>query len=83
MLLVLHLRYMILREKPSIASRITKPHLIRLWLPSTFHSAREPGTQRFLLRISVAWIVRLRIPTGSTDHNEDLTRPHVTFLFLI
>ena len=78
---MLHLRYMVLREKPSMASCITKPHLIRLWLPSTCHSASEPGTQYYLLIISVAWIVRLRIPTGFTRHNEDLTRPHVAFTF--
>ena len=79
MLLRLHLKCIVLREKPSIAPCITKSHLISLWLPSTCHSASEPDTQYFLLIISVAWVVRLRIPTGSTRHNEDLTRYHVTF----
>ena len=81
MLLVLHLRYMILRDKPSITPCITNSQLISLRLPYTCHSATEPGTQFFLLIISVAWVVRLSIPTGFTHHNEDLTRPHVTFKF--
>ena len=79
MLLVLHLRYTVLREKLSIAVYITKPHLISLWLPPTCHSASEPGTWYFLLIINVPWVVRLRISTGSTRLIEDLTRPRVTF----
>ena len=78
-MLVLSLRYMILREKPSIALCITKAHLISLWLPSTCHSASKPGTQLFLLIISVSWVMQLRISTGSTRHNEDLTQSHVKF----
>ena len=75
MLLVLHLKYMILRKKRSTAPCITKSNLLNLWLLSTSHSAR----QYFLLIISVPWVVRLRVITASTRYNEDLKRIHVTF----